>query len=354
MQAPWPGLIRRTRGVLGILVAALVLQCVFAAASQGHLFGITRQVLAFYYGWYGIPSLEGHWVHWNGVDEAAHRTSNTTGYPAVGPYDSHDPSTVAHQVEMAKVAGITGFIASWWGPGSFEDRGIPLLIAAAARRGLVVSAILEEIPGDDHVRKMQSAVQEIDYLLARYAGESAWLRAGGKPVIYVYGRALHALLPDEWREAISAVRRDNPGGVMLIADEFKPEYASVFDGASNYNVTTSTYNKGPTQLRIWAHNTYPLMVESAGPGKISTLTVIPGFDDSELGRPPPRPITRRRGGETYRILWREAIAAQPDYILITSWNEWHEGTEIEPSVEYGTTYLSVTATLAHQFLMGGQ
>ena len=47
-----------------------------------------------------------------------------------------------------------------------------------------------------------------------------------------------------------------------------------------------------------------------------------------------QPVTERWGGETYRVLWREAIAAAPDYVLITSWNEWHEGSELEPSVEY--------------------
>ena len=29
------------------------------------------------------------------------------------------------------------------------------------------------------------------------------------------------------------------------------------------------------------------------------------------------------------------MAAQPDWVLITSWNEWFEGTSVEPSVEYG-------------------
>src|SRR5436190_2200224 len=89
---------------------------------------------------------------------------------------------------------------------------------------------------------------------------------------------------------------------------------------------------------------------TAVPGKISTVTVIPGYDDSKLSRPPPRPITQRWGGETYRALWQEAVAAAPDYVLITSWNEWHEGSEIEPSVEYGSVMLNDTAAFARQFL----
>jgi hypothetical protein len=48
--------------------------------------------------------------------------------------------------------------------------------------------------------------------------------------------------------------------------------------------------------------------------------------------------------------WQQAIAAHPTWILITSWNEWHEGTEIEPSTEFGETALLITQAYAHQFL----
>jgi hypothetical protein len=48
--------------------------------------------------------------------------------------------------------------------------------------------------------------------------------------------------------------------------------------------------------------------------------------------------------------WQQAIAAHPTWILITSCNEWHEGTEIEPSTEFGETALLITQTYTHQFL----
>ena len=103
-------------------------------------------------------------------------------------------------------------------------------------------------------------------------------------------------------------------------------------------------------MRDWAHGYFPQIVAAAGPGKISTVTVIPGVDDSKSNRPPPRPVIDRWDGETYRALWQEAIAAAPDWVLITSWNEWHEGTEIEPSVEHGNRALADTATFTRQFL----
>jgi len=61
-------------------------------------------------------------------------------------------------------------------------------------------------------------------------------------------------------------------------------------------------------------------------------------------------VASRQDGQTYAVLWEEAIRAQPDWVLITSWNEWHEGSEIEPSWEDGDQYLKLTAKYAPGFL----
>ena len=225
----------------------------------------------------------------------------------------------------ARSVGITGFIASWWGQDSFEDRGMPLLLAAAAKHGLAVSAYYEKIAGEDARGRIKAAVGDIDYLLSRYGSDKAWLRAGEKPVLFVYGRALGELSPVDWQEVQAQVRRDNPGGVVLVANSMDTRFVSAFDGASTYNITGQTQHKSPAEIRDWAHAAYPKMVAAAGPGKISTVTIIPGYDDRNTGRPPPRPVTERWGGETYRVLWQEAIAATPNYVLITSWNEWRRG-----------------------------
>jgi hypothetical protein len=224
------------------------------------------------------------------------------------------------------------------------------LLAAAAKHGLAVSAYYEKIAGDDPASRIKAAIADLDYLLVQYGRDKAWLRADGKPVVFVYGRVLNALSPAEWQEVIAAVRRDNPGGVVLVADTLDRARLGAFDGASVYNITGQTQHKSPPEIRALAHAAYPKAVAAAGPGKISSVTVIPGYDDRAVGRPSPRPVTDRWGGETYRALWQEAIAAAPDYVLITSWNEWHEGSEIEPSVEYGSLLLDETTGFSREFL----
>jgi hypothetical protein len=309
---------------------------------------VPRQVLAFYYGWYGNPQTSQRWVHWKDVDEAAHKIGSSTHWPVLGAYDSHDPKVIEQHCRWAKEAGLTGFIVSWWAQGDFHDQGLPPLLEAAARHGLAVTVYFETV----HPRQGPSpegAVKDVLYLLERYGGHKAWLKVGGKPVLFIYGRALGQIKLEGWQEVIAQVNQRHPGGAVFIGDRITEEAARVFDGVHTYNPTGRTAGKSPEELRAWARAAYPEWVKTAG-RKIACVTVIPGYDDTTQGRPAPRPITARHGGQTYRILWEEALAADPDWVLVTSFNEWHEGSEIEPSREDGEQALKTTAEFARKFL----
>lgn len=308
-----------------------------------HWKNVSRQVLAFYYGWYGNPTTSGRWSHWKDVDESAKTIGGVTHYPVLGPYDSHDPKVIRQQCRWAKEAGLTGFIASWWKQGDFHDQGLPLLLDAAEKNGLSVTVYFEVAQTPD------SAVQDLLYILGHYGKHPAWLKVDGKPVMFVYGRAVNSIKLAGWRQVIADVNKQYPGGAVFIGDQITQKAARVFDGIHTYNPTSHTAGKTPEQIRAWAHDTYPEWVKTAGQDRIACLTVIPGYDDSKLGRPDPRPITERYNGETCKILFEEAVAANPDWILITSWNEWHEGSEIEPSVQYGNRALKVVTAFAHSF-----
>jgi glycoprotein endo-alpha-1,2-mannosidase len=119
---------------------------------------VSKEVLAFYYGWYGTPTISGQWRHSQGVDPTTQHIDNSTDFPKFGAYDSHDSAIVDRQAEAAHAAGITGLIASWWGRASFENQGLPLLLAAAGRHKLAVSAYYEKIAGDDAASPTNAAV----------------------------------------------------------------------------------------------------------------------------------------------------------------------------------------------------
>ncbi|MCX7968079.1 MAG: hypothetical protein N3B10_06255 [Armatimonadetes bacterium] len=307
---------------------------------------VPKKVLAFYYPWYGNPKVSGRWFHWSEVDEAKKQIGSSTNYPVLGPYDSHDPKVVEQHCRWAKEAGIDGFIVSWWHPNDFHDRAMPLILDTAQKFGLEVTAYFETVP----TRRKEQALEYVMHLLNRYGKHPAWLKLNGKPVIFVYGRAIGEIGLDGWLWVIVEANRRYEGGAVFIGDQISKRAARIFDGIHTYNITDQTAGKSPEEIRKWAEQTFPNWVETAGSDRIACLTIIPGYDDSKLpDRKPPRPITERHGGETYRVLWEEAIEANPDWVLITSWNEWHEGSEIEPSVENGDRELKTTAKYAPKF-----
>jgi glycoprotein endo-alpha-1,2-mannosidase len=86
--------------------------------------------------------------------------------------------------------------------------------------------------------------------------------------------------------------------------------------------------------------------------------VGPGYNDERIRPWNQRNTKQRAGGNYYRNMWQRVLDLSPaaDAVGITSWNEYHEGTNIEPSMDRegyekcdGQDYLALTHDLAHQY-----
>jgi len=123
-------------------------------------------------------------------------------------------------------------------------------------------------------------------------------------------------LPDaEW-----AALRDSIPGIQLFAQTALVGHAATahFDGIYTYDILQ--YGGGNfARLCKQAHRAHLLCLPSVGPG----------FD--AMRATGDKRIKPRRNGKTYDSMWRAAIKAAPDGVTITSYNEWHEGTQIEPA-----------------------
>ena len=171
-----------------------------AAARAQREVPAPREVLAFYYTWYGLPP-----QHWDKVDAARHDIEASRDYPIKGAYDSHDPAIIAWQISVAQMHGITGFIATWWGQGTYEDQAVPLVLQGAERKHFKVTIYWETAPGKGR-EQIDRAVNDLVYVLTRYGTNNAFLKVDGRPVIFVYGRVMGQVPQASWPEIISRAR----------------------------------------------------------------------------------------------------------------------------------------------------
>lgn len=278
-----------------LLLAMLVLVAPATARAGG--------VTAFYYPWYGTPAVDGTFQHWSQRGAAPPATIASNYWPARGIYSSSSQSVLDAQMAEIHRAGIATIAVSWWGRGSPEDLRLPSVIAAARRHGVGVAVHIEPYDG----RTVASTGADIVYL-----------RGLGVRTFYLYRP--FDLPPGSWAPLNDALA---PAGVRVLAQTglVGQAVAGHFAGVYTYDVVT--YG-GDTFARICheAHAAGLLCVPSVGPGY-----------DARRASGDPR-VKPRRDGATYDAMWQAAIQAGADAVTITSYNEWHEGTQIEPAVAH--------------------
>ncbi len=301
---------------------------------------VGRRVLAFYYPWYGTEAFGGAERHWGAWDAERRDAPASLRWPAGGPYDSCDPEVVARHMEDFAAAGLDGPIASWWGPGHWSDRALPVILEEAAARDRVVTVYFEVVCGERPTAA--SAARDLAYLARRYAKHEAWLRVGERPVIFLYGRAMDQLGAAGWVEALDRAREIDGTDWFAIADGIGPENAALFDGIHTYN-NMGSYLGVPESgwSAVAAAHSERVLRLAAARQRLACATVVPGYDDTKIRTP--GAALDRADGRLYDAQWEKMVEHRPDWVLVTSYNEWHEGSEIEASAELGEQYVEATA-----------
>ena len=258
-------------------------------------------VAAFYYPWFG-SSASGGYGHWAQDGHSPPEDIASDYYPASGPYSSSNATVIDTQMQEAARAGIDELAVSWWGRGSPEDKNLPDILAGASQAGMEIAAHIEPYTG----RTAESVLADATYL-----------HSLGIDTIYVY-QAFATGEPSDWAPVNDAL---HAMGITTFAQTALVGQGATghFDGVYTYDILTY----GARFLGRYcseAHAVHLLCAPSVGPG----------FDAQRSeGNPNVKP---RRRGATYDAMWHAAIAAGADRITITSFNEWQEGTQIEPAV----------------------
>lgn len=325
----------------------LILVCSFAsicshAQNEKSAKPVDFRVHTFYYGWYGNPEYDGKYNNWNHPviphwrDTTWNNAGNFPGgddiganfYPESGCYSSNDPAIISKHMEQIQEAGIGVVAISWWGKNSFTDKSVLQYLDIAQDYGLKITFHIEPV-----YKTMAEFREQLEYLSLKYLNHPALFKHEGKPLYYIYdtGKVKYP----EWNKLLAAdgtmsIRntsldaifighweRERDGGFITLSgfDGFYTYYAS--EGFM-YGCTSSNW----PVLADFAKENNLLFIPCAGPGYIDTRI-----------RPwNTRNTQNREAGKYYERMFMNAVRVNPDFIGITSFNEWHEGTQIEPAI----------------------
>jgi hypothetical protein len=232
--------------------------------------------------------------------------------PTLGFYDSGDRATIEAQVRALSYGRFQAAIVSWWGPGEKNERDrIPALLRTAAQvePGMRFALYYEAEGGADP--PVEALVRDLGYVRARYASAANYLRVDGRPVIFVYSSDdRDCATADRWS---AATARSDFYVVMKVFPDWS-ECLEQPDGWHEYAPATPIVSYLPET--------------NATTGSVS---VSPGFWLAGEGAPALGRDLRR---------WRDDVAAmaasEAEWHLVTSFNEWGEGTAVEGAVEWAS------------------
>ena len=318
---------------------------------------INYRVHAFYYPWYGNVETDGTYVHWNHpyikhwkkdvadkYQQGVHHPPNDIGasfYPVLGPYSSRNMLTISKHMEYLTTAGIGVIVVSWlpWKQADPNGRPIdlvlPLILNTAVKYRIKVALHFEPY----QERSAVSVRKDIEYIIMKYAEHPAMfkysLMDGSKPLPVVYIYDSYMISDSEWarlftRNGDLTVRSTEFDiiAISLLTKQSEQDFVlrGGFDGFYTY-FATDGFTFG-SSLKNWS----PLASFARKNNMVFIPSVGPGYDDTRV-RPWNSQNTRlRRGGEYYINSITKALAVNPKFVSVTSFNEWHEGTQIEPAM----------------------
>lgn len=254
--------------------------------------------------------------------------------PLIGAYDSADRKVVDFQVQLMKLSGFDGVIADWYGTHRWYDypmihRRTELLLEVAEQAGLKVCVMYEDqtvknaIKGNLADPKMSLSYATADGVwLKPWVAKKSWLKLKGKPVVFVFGPQFFEK-PD-WDAFLEAA------GLPVLLSEHKqvPSAGGAFDWPM-------------PSLGMKFTEDYPARAQNWG---IKVASAFPRFKDfyEQGGGGKTHGELPDDGGKTYTETLSNGIESGADAVQVVTWNDWGEGTQIEPSREYGLRDLLAT------------
>ena len=306
-----------------------------------------RAIMAHYMPWYVGKPLHKEWGwHWtmNHFDPDKGELASQY-HPLIGLYDSQDPDVIEYQLLTMKIAGIDGVLIDWYGIDALWDypeihKASQLVFAATKKFGMKFGVVYEDQTLKHMIAQkvvqaeaaISVGIKTMKWLEKNWFGAPHYLKVNEKPALLVFGPQYYK--PEAWATLLSGInvsfftlhhQRGNaiggydwpiPGGGTEGCEKERLEF---LDRAKQW----------PT----FVAGAYPRFVDIYAKAGLSSYPLVSDLD-----------------GETFRRTMASALEGKAPVVQIATWNDWGEGTQIEPSKEFGYRDLEATQMLRKKYL----
>jgi hypothetical protein len=328
-----------------------------------------KPLLVHYRPWFVAKPYSDHWGwHWtlnhynpDYVDASGQRQIASWYRPLIGPYDSADPVVLEYHVLLMKLAGVDGVIVDWHGPDNFLDYPVNnertrALFQCVRRAGLKFALCYEDQAIQQQIAQgflaasnaVASAQRTLLYAQTNFFNDPAYLRLDGRPVLLNFGPQ-YFKEGAQW-ESILAIfaptnqpalfTEDNRLAIGVGAFSWPPMWLSVAPGTRGVLSVTALqdYLRGfEAKGAIW-----PAFISSAFP-RFHDIYQSAGVRDY-WG------YLKDSQGQTFRLTLANALTNRSAIVQIVTWNDFAEGTMVEPTVEYGFRDLALVQECRRTYL----
>ena len=350
-----------------ILLLAVLCLCVWVTSSTA--VAGSKLVMVYYMPWFNAKPYSDSWGwHWT-MDHFNPDSRNALGerqiaswyYPLIGPYDSSDPAVLEYHVLLMKLAGIDGVIVDWYGSANFMDYGAnnraTLKLFEFTRKAGLKFCICYEDQTIQHMiegnflaasNAIPRARQEMRYLETNWFSDASYLRLDGRPVLLNFGPQ-YFMLSDNWENIFSTLaasnqpaffNEDNRLPISMGAFSWPPMWMSQVPGTGGV-LSDAAFKSYLADFDRKAA-AWPAFISSAYPRFHDIYQQ--GGGRNYLG------YLGDHHGDTLRETLSRGLTNSSAIVQVVTWNDFGEGSMVEPTRQYGYRDLGILQDLRRRYL----
>ncbi len=312
-------------------------------------------LLAHYMPWYQSAKTSGSWGwHWtmnsfkpSQAADGSWQNLASHFVPLTGPYDSSDERILEYQVALMKLSGIDGVIVDWYGTENFNDYGIidgntARLLAVIKKAGMKFALCYEDqtvknmVSGGYLLKKedVSHAQKVMQSLQKSWFKEDVYLKVDGRPVLYVFGPQ-YFTKDDDWKAIFTGM--DPQPALITLDNHVVASQTASFPWPPMWASKAGTLSEADTLSYLGE------FYDKAKSWKYHVGGAFPGFYDiykeAKVGQS--YGFLDAQNGKTFHDTLQSALSRDLDAIQLITWNDYGEGTMIEPTTDYGYRYLEM-------------